>query len=261
MSLGDIPFYQDRRVWILGASSGIGRALSVELASRGAEVIASARNAEALDNLVDSFNSPSADSSGAIEALPMDVTEPGVLASAIEMMQNASRLPDSVVFMAAFYHPSSIHKIRPEDLERTLRVNLWAALELVRVVAPLFYARGTGQIALVGSVAGYRGLPKGQPYSATKAGLINLAETLYLEARPKGIDIKLINPGFVETAMTEKNEFDMPDIVSSEVAAKQIARGLTDSAFEIHFPKRFTRKLKFLRWLPYKLYFYLTGKL
>lgn len=254
MSTDSQIFYENRRIWIIGATSGIGKALAVELAIKGAEVIASGRNSAKLDALVRAVN-------GHIEALPIDVAEEGAIASAIEMMNQSENLPDSIIYMAGFYEPGAVENISKEHFEQTLRVNLWAPIELVRLVAPIFYKRGSGQIALAASVAGYGGLPNGQPYSATKAALINLAESLYLEAAPKGVDIKLINPGFVATPMTDKNEFPMPNIISTEDAAKEIAIGLQRRNFEIHFPKRFTSKLKLLQLLPYRLYFKIVGRI
>lgn len=258
MNTAEASYYQGRRVWIIGASTGIGRALAIELASCGASVVASARNEKALLELASKFDGAA---HGGIRPLRLDIAQEGELSAAIQGMVETDSLPDIAIFMAGYYQPLSIHKINSDDLRQTLEVNLWAAMEFVRLITPPLYARRSGQIVLVGSVAGYRGLPKGQPYSATKAALINLAETLYLEAMPEGVDVKLLSPGFVETPLTDKNDFEMPDIISTEEAASTIAQGLQEKAFEVHFPKRFTRKLKFLRILPYRLYFKLLRKL
>ena len=249
--LGDS--YQDKHVWIIGASSGIGKALAIELASRGAQVTASARRAEQLKELESAR--------AGIQGLTLDVSDHGALENATEAFKQSNNLPDSIVYASAFYEPRSIDQISAEELSTTLQTNLWAALELCRLIAPLFYARKSGQIALVGSVAGYCGLPNGQPYSATKAAIINFAESFYHEAKAESVDVKLISPGFVETPMTDKNAFDMKDIISPDEAALAIADGLLSDQFEIHFPKRFTRKLKVLRLLPYKLYFKLMNRL
>jgi short-subunit dehydrogenase len=118
-----------------------------------------------------------------------------------------------------------------------------------------------GQFVIYGSVAGYRGLPKGQPYSATKAALINLAESLYLEEQPNQVDIKLINSGFVDTDLTRKNQFTMPMMVSADEAAEAIIKGLGKPAFEIHFPKRFTYLMKCLQRLPNWLFFSIARRM
>ena len=122
-------------------------------------------------------------------------------------------------------------------------------------VAPSFVKRGSGAIAVVGSVAGYGGLPKAVTYGPTKAALINLAETLYLDLAPRGLGVYLICPGFVSTPLTAQNDFHMPALISAETAADEILAGLSRGVFEIHFPKRFTRFLKVLQWLPRRLYF------
>jgi len=125
----------------------------------------------------------------------------------------------------------------------------------------LYLKQGGGGIALVSSVAGYRGLPESLVYGATKAALINLCETLYLDLAPSGIAVYLINPGFVKTPLTDKNTFAMPALISAADAATEIIQGIEQGQFEIHFPKRFTLWLKWLRLLPYRWYFPLIRKM
>ena len=139
-------------------------------------------------------------------------------------------------------------------------VNWSGFLNSLSVVIPTFMKQKSGGVALVSSVAGYRGLPNALIYGPSKAALINLAETLYLDLHDKNIDVYLINPGFVKTPLTAQNDFDMPHIISPEEAAEEITKGLADGEFEIHFPKAFSRQLKFLRHLPYSLYFKLIKK-
>ncbi len=134
-------------------------------------------------------------------------------------------------------------------------VNYTGALRLLDAVLPHMLARHSGHISLVSSVAGFRGLPNGLAYGPTKAALINLAETLYLDLRAAGIGVSLINPGFVETPLTAQNPFTMPALISPAQAAQEILRGWSRGTFDIHFPRRFTRWLKLLRLLPYRLYF------
>ena len=139
--------------------------------------------------------------------------------------------------------------------QQMIDINWGGFMNGLSVVIPQLMKAGTGGIALVSSVAGYRGLPKSLVYGPTKAALINLAETLYLDLKEKGLDIYLICPGFVKTPMTDKNDFEMPSLITPEEAALEIIKGLEKGEFEIHFPKSFTRMLKFLRHLPYSLYF------
>jgi short-subunit dehydrogenase len=120
---------------------------------------------------------------------------------------------------------------------------------------PTLLGQGNGAIGIVSSVAGYRGLPKALIYGASKAALINFAETLYLDLHPRGLGVYLINPGFVRTPLTARNDFRMPHLIDADQAAREIVAGIEHGDFEIHFPKAFTRQLKLLRLLPYRLYF------
>jgi short-subunit dehydrogenase len=104
-------------------------------------------------------------------------------------------------------------------------------------------------------VAGYGGLPKALIYGASKAALINFTETLYLDLHGRGLGVYLINPGFVRTPLTARNDFPMPHLIDADRAAQEIVAGLERGEFEIHFPKAFSRKLKLLRLLPYRWYF------
>jgi short-subunit dehydrogenase len=141
-----------------------------------------------------------------------------------------------------------------------LETNLHGVIKTTAAVLPALLAQGSGAIGIVSSVAGYRGLPKALIYGASKAALINFAETLYLDLHPKGLGVYLINPGFVKTPLTDKNEFRMPHLITAEQAADAIVAGLDAGEFEIDFPKAFTRQLKLLRILPYRWYFALIRR-
>jgi short-subunit dehydrogenase len=239
--------------WSIGASSGIGEALAKELASRGETVCISARNADALHTLHSSLSG-----SGHV-VLPLDVSDRQAVAQAAHVLSGKFPRIDRVIFMAGLYTPMAFGSIDLAEAERIIAVNLTSPLYVIETMLPLLLAQGGGQIALCASVAGYRGLPKSQPYGATKAGLINLAESLASEV-PKQIDVRVINPGFVESRLTDKNDFKMPMRISPEKAAKAIADGLNRSGFEIHFPKAFTRIMKLLSYLPNSLYFALMRR-
>jgi short-subunit dehydrogenase len=241
--------FQGKRIWIIGASAGIGAALARELHARGAQLILSARDAGALQAL--------AADCGDAQVLPLDLAQTGSLTAAVDMLMQGDRL-DSVICTAAQYDPGRVADMDPDRTETLVRVNLLASLEIARLVPPLI-ANG-GQLVLFGSVAGYLGLPNGQPYSATKAAIINLAESLRIELAPK-VDVRLVCPGFVQTRLTDKNDFPMPAIITPEQAAVAVADGLQGKQFEIHFPKRFTLPIKLLRALPYGLSLRLTRRL
>lgn len=243
--------YEGRTVWILGASSGIGAALARELAGRGARLVLSARRKEALVAL-------NAELGGVHVVLPLDVTDASALRHAASALGRDLPALDSAVFMAALYSPHDKTHKDIDFVHEMLRVNLGGAFNMVHAVLPVFEAQGRGQIALCASVAGYRGLPYGQPYCAAKAALINLAESLKIELEDRRIDVKVINPGFVRTPLTDKNDFPMPMMIEAPAAAKYIARGLNSRAFEIHFPPKFTLLMKIMRALPASLYFALA---
>lgn len=231
--------FRGRRVWIIGASAGIGAALAQELWRRGAVLILSARNADALTSLA-------ADCGGAM-VLPMDLARRETLEAAVAQLAAGPRL-DAIINVAALYDPGRVDALDPAAAEALVRVNLLGSLDVAQLGPALL--RDGGQLVLFGSVAGYMGLPKGQPYSATKAAVINLAETLRTELSPR-IDVRLVSPGFVRTRLTDMNDFKMPALIEPEQAARAVADGLSGRAFEIHFPKRFTLAIKLLRALPY----------
>ncbi len=244
--------WRDQRVWLLGASSGIGEALARALVARGARVALSARRAERLDALARELpNTPS---------LPCDAADPQSLALAAEKVLTAWGGVDLAVYLAGDYQPMRAWDYDHRVAERLLAVNLLGAMSFAAALTPILLRQGQGQIAFVSSVAGYRGLPKALAYGPSKAALSNFAEALYLDLAPRGLGVRLINPGFVATPLTAKNDFAMPALISPQQAAEEILRGLAGSGFEIHFPKRFTRWLKLLRLLPYRLYFPLVRR-
>jgi NAD(P)-dependent dehydrogenase (short-subunit alcohol dehydrogenase family) len=238
--------WRGQRVWLLGASTGIGLALAQRLHGLGASVIVSARKADALQAFVDKHP-------GSL-ALPLDVTD----GAAVQRAANAAMATgplDLVCYCAGHYRAMRATAIDLPDLLRHHEVNTVGALHLLAAITPGMVARGQGHISLVSSVAGFRGLPQSLAYGPTKAALINLAETLYLDLQPHGLGVSVINPGFVETPLTAQNEFHMPALISPDEAARAIVQGWGAGAFDIHFPKRFTRVMKLLRLLPYRLYF------
>jgi len=236
--------HQGKHIWIIGASSGIGEALACELASQGAHLTLSARSADKLAALNKRLD-------GTHNVMPIDAADANSLTAATQTFDTL----DSVVFLAAIY---SAHSQTPKDISfihDMINVNLGGAFNTVNALQPMFEKQGFGQIVLCASVAGYRGLPYGQPYCATKAAIINYAESLKIELEDKNIDVKIISPGFVKTPLTDKNDFPMPMMIDADVAAKALAKGLTSRAFEIHFPKRFTTIMKIIDVLPRFIYF------
>ncbi len=238
--------WHGKRVWLVGASSGIGLALARELHGLGAQVIVSARSLPALEAF-------SQDHPGSV-AVPIDVTDGEALQQAAEQVLAQGPL-DVVCYCAGHYRPMRATAIDLPDWLRHHNVNTVGLMHLLNVVVPAMLKRGQGHISLISSVAGYRGLPQSLAYGPTKAALINMAETLYLDLQPQGLGVSVINPGFVDTPLTAHNDFAMPALITPEAAAHAIVRGWAQGRFEIDFPKRFTRVMKALRWLPYPAYF------
>jgi NAD(P)-dependent dehydrogenase (short-subunit alcohol dehydrogenase family) len=234
-------------VWLVGASTGIGRAMAEKLCASGAQVIVSARSASSLAELEAAHPS--------CWGLPLDVTDRSAMQEAMrQIMARYGRL-DVTVYCAGYYKDMRATAFDLDDAMKHLQVNVVGALHWLDVVLPVLTRQRSGHLSLISSVAGFRGLPKGLAYGPTKAALINLAEALYIDLKPLGVGVSVINPGFVDTPLTAQNQFAMPALISTAQAADAILRGWSKGLFEIHFPKRFTLFMKALRHLNYSLYF------
>lgn len=253
-----IEDWRGQTVWLIGASTGIGRATASLLHARGAHVVVSARNASALNEFV--AQHPQA------TALPLDVTDAAAVEAAALKLQAQGRL-DCVVFSAGHYRAMSATDIDLPDMLKHNSINYIGALQVLAALVPILQNQAVsktgqrGHISLIGSVAGYRGLPQSLAYGPTKAAIANLAETLYLDLRPSQIGVSLISPGFVDTPLTQQNTFKMPALMTTEDAARAMLQGWAKGAFEIHFPKKFTCWMKVLRILPNRVFFALAGRL
>lgn len=243
-----ITDWHGRRVWLVGASSGIGEALAQALAKRGAHLALSARSREKLQAMeLDSV------------VLPCDVTDRASLAKAWNALRAIWGGVDLVIYLAGDYTPMRAEDFDLNAAERMIQVNALGAMRLTALVLPQLLRSGGG-LALVSSVAGYRGLPKALAYGPGKAALINFAESLYFDLAPRGIGVWLVNPGFIATRLTAKNDFRMPALITPEQAAQAILAGFASGRFEIHFPRRFTWIMKGLALLPARLYFPLVRR-
>jgi len=245
-----------RRVWVVGASSGIGAGLARALRARGARVAVSARRADALAALF----AGEAPGAAPPELLPLDVTDAAAVAGACETLRSRWGGIDLVLWVAGAYVPMRAQTYSLETARRILDTNLVSVYSGLAALLPMLLAQRSGGIALVASVAGYSGLPQALAYGPTKAALINLAESLYLDLRPAGIGVYLVNPGYVDTPATAVNSYRMPALISADEAAEATLAGIGAGRFEVHYPRRFTLWLKFARLLPYRLYFALVRR-
>ena len=247
-----LPAWPDARVWVIGASTGIGAATAKLLLDAGARVAMSARSADKLRDVAGEH------ANAVVE--PLDFTQTGAVTAAWDRLRAQWGGLDLVLVVAGTHKEMRAWDLNEQDARALLEVNLHAVLNTTAAVVPGLLAQGHGSIGIVASVAGYRGLPKALVYGASKAAVINFTETLYLDLHPRGLGVYLIMPGFVKTPLTDGNDFRMPHLISAEEAAQEIVAGMRAGKFEIHFPRAFTRQLKFLRLLPYRWYFHLVRK-
>ena len=243
-----ISEWSTQRVWLIGASSGIGAALAQQLHARGARVALSARRIDTLTQQVTAMGTARAC------ALPLDVTDAPSIARAEQALVDRWGGYDLVVLLAGDYVPQSVTEFELEQAQHIIDTNLCGVYNTLAAVLPRLLSTGRGALALVSSVAGYRGLPRSLAYGPSKAALNNLAEALFLELNGRGIDVYLINPGFVRTPLTASNPFPMPALIDAQDAARAIITGFARGRFEIHFPRRFTLVMKFLALLPNTIY-------
>ena len=232
------------RVWIVGASSGIGEALG----RRGARLALSARREAPLRTLAEAAPAGSL-------VLPLDVTDAAAVLAAAGRIEAEWGGVDLVVWLAGTYAPMRAQQFDLARARAMLDANLHGVLNGLAALLPMCERNTCGGLALVSSVAGYRGLPKSLAYGPGKAAVINLAETLWLDLSPQGVGVWLVSPGFVDTPLTAANDFAMPGLMQPADAARAMIDGFARGRFEIHFPKRFTLWLKLLRLLPDRLYF------
>ncbi len=242
-----------KTVWITGASTGIGRELAIRLAAQGVRVAASARSADKLQEL--------AAAHAGILAVPVDVTDREAMAAAHRRIVDTIGFIDLAIMNAGVWHPMKAVDFDAGRAASSMGVNYLGIAHAIEPLIPAMREAGKGQLGLVASVAGYRGLPKAAAYAPSKAAVISLAEVLRLELQRHNIVVSLINPGFVDTPMTAVNDFPMPYIMSTEDAADRILKGLRRGDFEIAFPWKLVAMLKFLRMAPNWLYLRLAGRL
>ena len=241
-----------KKIWITGSSSGIGKALAEKFALEGWKVAVSARRKEILEEMAEHEN---------IFSYPLDITNQDQVRDVFSKIVSDFGNIDLCVFSSGTYDPKLEQEINIKQNKFVMETNFFGVLYCIDSVEKYFKDKKEGHISIVSSVAAYRGLPNSSGYGPSKAALTNLTESLYFDFKKYNVRISLISPGFIKTPLTDKNEFSMPFIKSPEFAAEKMFSGLTKgTAFEIHFPRALTIILKFLRILPYKLYLLLIDK-
>ena len=241
------------KIWITGASSGIGKSLALRFANEGWQVAASARRENLLNEISRSNKN--------IFSFPLDVTDSEKCKDVFNKIREKFNEIDISVFCTGIHDPSSEKKFDLESIRKIMNVNFFGTINSVNAVYDYYREKKSGHISIVASVAGYRGLPAGGAYCASKAALTNYAESLYFDMKRFNIRVSVVSPGFIKTPMTDQNDFTMPMIKSAEFAAEEMFKGLTKSnSFEIHFPKQFTYLMKILKIMPNWLYLKIVKK-
>tara|TARA_B100002051_G_scaffold169419_1_gene160000 strand:- start:75 stop:836 length:762 start_codon:yes stop_codon:yes gene_type:complete len=241
-------------IWITGGSSGIGKSLAYKFANEGWQVAISARR----ENLLKEIS----ESNEKIKSFPLDVTDKVKCKEVFEQIKNYYGDVDVCFFSTGTWSPKEEKDIDVEQIENVFKVNFFGTINTIKAVEGHFKNKKNGIITIVSSIAGYRGLPNTTGYGPSKSALISLAESLYFDFERYNVRVCLVCPGFIKTPMTDKNDFKMPFLKTSEFAADKIYDGLINKKqFEIHFPKELTLTLKFFKLLPSKIYFYLVKKL
>ena len=243
-----------KTIWITGGSTGIGKALAIKFANKSWNVAVSARREELLNELSNQYEN--------ISAFPLDVTDKQKCAEVFERIKNKYQDIDICFFSTGTWNPKKEKEIDVEQIEDVFKINFFGTVNTIKAVEQYFRDRKNGTITIVSSIAGYRGLPNSTGYGPSKSALNNLAESLYFDFKRFGVRVCLVSPGFIKTPMTDKNDFKMPFIKTTDYAADKIYDGLINkNVFEIHFPKSLTVILKILSFLPSKLYFNLVGQM
>ena len=243
-----------KTIWITGGSTGIGKALAIKFASKGWNVAISARRAELLNELSNSYEN--------ISSFPLDVTDKEKCKEVFNEIKNKYENIDICFFSTGTWDPKKEKDIDLDQIENVFKVNFFGTLNCIKSVEKYFKNKQKGTISIVSSIAGYRGLPNSTGYGPSKSALNNLAESLYFDFGKSNVRICLVSPGFIKTPMTDKNDFKMPFLKTTEYAAEKIYDGLVNkNVFEIHFPKSLTVLLKIFSFLPSKIYFNLVGKM
>ena len=236
--------FKGKKYWLVGASEGLGRALALRMSQAGAELILSARNSQRLVEL-------SADLPGPSQVLAMDISDTDSVARAGGELRDI----DGVVFLAGVYWPMPAKDWNGADALAMANINFTGAFRVLDQVMEQFLSVDKGHIVITGSLSGFRGLPRSIGYSASKAGVMALAESLYADLRTTGIRVQIANPGFIKTRLTEKNSFNMPFIMSADEAADHMMRHMRSTRFKYSFPTLFSWLFRSSQFLPDWLYY------
>lgn len=243
-----------RSAWIIGASTGLGRELALKLAQAGTKTFISARSDKTLHSL-ERHNSN-------LMAVPLDVTDHSACENAVtSVFEENGSLPELIILNAAIYVPLKLENFDVEEISKMNKVNYMGVVHMIDALRNYWPVKSPTTLAAVTSPSGWRGLPGGLGYGSSKAAVINLFESIKPESEQQGVDLRLINPGFIKTRLTDQNDFEMPQLMTAEKAASRALDGLNSNKFNISFPNPFILKLRILNLLPDSVYFWIMRKI
>lgn len=240
--------FDGKTYWIIGASEGLGRAIAIELGKNRASLIVSARNQSRLDALLKILPKGS-------KAIALDVADKASVRNALEMTGGI----DGVIFAAGAYWPMKSEEWDQDRVETMLEVNFLGAARCLGPIVKRFAKRDFGHIVVIGSLSGFRGLRGAVGYGASKAGLMHLTESIHADLHRTNVKVQLVNPGFVKTRLTDKNDFEMPFIMTAEQAAKEVVSAMRSQRFQSNFPRVFSWVFRGANFLPAWIYFKIMG--
>ena len=237
------------RYWLVGASEGLGRSLAHKLSSMGVELALSARKVDRLQNLADELPS-------AASIYPLDVSDLRAVKATAEDVGQI----DGVIYMAGVYWPMDAKHWDADAVEAMCNINFTGAARVMGAIVPKMIERNEGHVVLIGSLSGFRGLPGAIGYGASKAGMMHLAENMYAELHKTGIKVQLVNPGFIKTRLTDKNEFNMPFVMGPDEAAEKVVAAMLSNRFQSNFPRVFSWLFRGANFLPAWAFYRLFGR-
>ncbi len=245
-------------IWLVGASSGIGKALVEKLLQPGVTLYISARSEDKLKEIANQYDK--------VYALPMDMTKSEDVRWSIDKINAQHGHLDTVIFNAGTCEYMNGDALEQDAIQRVFETNFFALTRLTEKVIPLLKSatekkHSKPKLVFIGSSVTYLALPRACAYGGSKAALRYFAESIYNDLKHLKIDVRVVSPGFVETPLTDNNDFDMPFLISAEKAADYIVKGLNGSRFDIHFPRRLTWSLKLINALPTRWRFAITSKM
>ena len=240
--------WSGKRYWLVGASEGLGRALAYNLSRAGVHLVLSARNSDRLESLAE-------DLPGRVEIVTCDVSDDADVERAAAEVGEV----DGLVYLAGVYWPQPAQDWDAGQVTAMCDVNFTGAARVLGQVVPGMVARDSGHIVLTGSLSGYRGLPGATGYAASKAGVMAMAEALHADLRGTGVKVQLVNPGFIRTRLTDKNDFRMPFLMEPDEAASAVFDHMNADGFQKSFPVPFAWLFRLSQFLPDPVYYRLFG--